>query len=224
MITKLHIFFLAGAIGLIPAFASTDVTHTITVNSQFGGTEVSPVAGVTTLTVDSTVDTVINFTAPEYVYLDRFMNELGADASEITNFSERVFYRARSVGYAIRLGKTDAAFSSSDHSFSQVLDDDVSVVWNWVLDFAGSIDLGTSSLDGLSDADASDIPAGLDWYGTTDLVPNLGTSFESTVNAAVGAAGTSSRFATKGYILENGPNPAERSVVFSGQEAYLGDG
>ncbi|MCP5518275.1 MAG: hypothetical protein H7A45_13555 [Verrucomicrobiales bacterium] len=193
----------------------------VNVISDYGSADVVPNEGLTPAPYDPTGQTAVNFSAPRYVYLDRYRNELGTDASEITQFTDRAFYRARCVGYTIQSGRNTDSVSTSDLTFSQASTDDITVIWNWEIDYGGNNNLGTGMIDGLSDSDVSDDTAGLDWYGREEDVANLPTRFSSEVNASVEGKGLPRRFAVQSYVLENAPNSEERSLVLSPGEDYL---
>ncbi|MCP5522126.1 MAG: hypothetical protein H7A46_11340 [Verrucomicrobiales bacterium] len=193
----------------------------VNVISDYGGTDVIPNAGLSPAPYDPTGQTAVNFSAPRYVYLDRYRNELGTDAAEIDQFSDRAFYRARCVGYTIQSGRNTDSVSTSELTFSQASTDDITVIWNWEIDYGGDIDLGTGTIDGLSDSDVSDDTAGLDWYGRREDVANLPTRFSSEVNASVEGKGLPVRFAVQSFVLENAPNSEERSLVLSPGEDFI---
>ncbi|WOO40081.1 LamG-like jellyroll fold domain-containing protein [Rubellicoccus peritrichatus] len=113
------------------------VSYFVTVNSDYGGEDVSPQAG------DNYYEagTSVNLTAPEYIYLDRFRNELGSSDDNTTEFIDQAYYRLRCTGYSI-----DGTNNQGTDRFVTIesIDSDITLVWSWELEYAFIIDYEVS--------------------------------------------------------------------------------
>ena len=62
---------------------------------------ISPAVGARDMQLDPSGGSLIQFKAPEFIYLDRFRNEIGtSDQPNPEDFLDRAYYRARNIGYA----------------------------------------------------------------------------------------------------------------------------
>lgn len=182
----------------------------VTVTSEYGPERVSPPAGTSIEDYDGTTQTFIDFSAPEFIYLDRYGVELGSsDDENIADFMDQAYYRARNLGYAVRHGgRLDA--SGTALFFSQPKTENIEVSWKWELEHAVIIDSATGAYEGLNDAlgnltmsadgVAQGITTGRQW------VP-AGTSVKAAIDGIVFAEGEGDRrdvsFRSTGYTIEN---------------------
>ena len=178
----------------------------LVINSQYGGTVVSPVVGSYTNEGGSSV----TLDAPEYVYLDRYKNRLSSSDAEA---SKTAFYRAHCTGYDI------GGQEGSGLTTTLTLQSDTVFNWRWNLEFLAEVHTGTEGLVGLSDSDVTDVTnqASLGRH-----FEPLAAPFTSVVNASVAVAGANPiQFSARGYVSENAANPPEHSLELSGTGDHL---
>ncbi len=174
--------------------------------------QVSP--GNWSIPADFTGVKTVRVEAPEFIYLDRYLNELG------TQDVPGAYYRARNTKAPTVVGATTPHISGL--SVEATTDRSFRVSWEWVIEFLGDVETGTESIVGLSAADVTDQPGtlGRNWYG-----PHVTgkEKFTSTVHATVGGPNASLpvQFAVKGYVLENAPGSPEKYLELPGGSAHL---
>ncbi len=186
----------------------------VSVSSEFGGDFVSPSAGSGYYELGK----VLRFSAPRYVYLDRYKQPIGTRLNALTGTP---YYRARYAGVSIDGGDITHV---QDRSFLITLHSGMSVDWQWDLEFLGNISTGTEDIEGLSPSDVTD-PAHVDklgdhFYGNE---ADAGEIFSSVVYATVGGPNSALpvQFAAKSYLLENAPNAPEKSVLLSSGQDHV---
>ena len=183
-----------------------ETTVTVTVNSEFGGEQLTPVAGSQNFTGGSSQ----LFSAPAYVYLDRYFNTLSGSENDMR---VRASYRARLLG-----GTFNGDPLSSDSTLQ--LDEDATVHWNWELEYLVQVNAGTENIEGLSDSSVTD-PTNQQNLGRNFRPLNY--NFNSAVYSSIGAPGSglNVRYLATGYVMENGAQPPERFIQLSSGEDYL---
>lgn len=185
----------------------------VTVNSQYGVDVVTPQAGVSLYDYDGTSQSVVSFSAPQYIYLNRYGVELGSsDDDNQAEWIEEAVYRARNLGYAISLGGRPDT-SGIERFFSQPATENIDITWHWELEYAVILDSATDEIEGLTDA-----------LGNPTLSQD-GQETEATFGRTWVAAGTSIKAAIDGIIL---PDGTEQNVSFRSTgytiESNSGDG
>ncbi|MCP5517159.1 MAG: hypothetical protein H7A45_07885 [Verrucomicrobiales bacterium] len=189
----------------------------LAVESEYGGELVNPAVGEFLVTAG----TLQEFSAPDFVYLDRYLQPLEPTDENIHQFA---FYRARYAGVSI----DGAAVSHlGNDNFDLTLNEDTKVNWEWHLEYLGEVETGASAeeVTGMSDSDVTD-PAHLDtlgrhWYGPG---ADAGEIFTSVVYHDVGQGTDPIRFGARGYVIENAPSSPENSIEFAGQGDSLWTG
>ncbi|MGI9241532.1 MAG: LamG-like jellyroll fold domain-containing protein, partial [Verrucomicrobiales bacterium] len=180
----------------------------VSVNTQFGSSFVKPEAGEHTYAAGEGV----TFSAPTFVYLDRYGNEIETTPE---NIRDKAYYRARYRGVSIDGGGLDHV---QDTSFTVKIDSDMVLEWQWEVEPLGAIETGTDTIDGLSPGDVVDPNAtgtlGTNFYGRDSEV---GETFSSVVYSNVGGPDNTLpiQFAAKSFVLENAPGAPEQSLVLS---------
>ncbi len=199
---------------------TTQYAVNIAVESEYGAAYVTPAVSNS---FGAPPGTVVKFYAPESIYLDRYMNELGSsDDDDADALAAQAFYRARNDEAPNVNGVEDAYIGK--RSFSVEMEQEIKVIWYWDLEYAGSIITGTENVGKLSEGDV--VPEGYalgrDWYGSAKTA--FSETFESAVYVDV-SDGESVQYAATGYVLENAPGLDERSMNFSsGQDFLLEEG
>ena len=193
--------------------SGTTLVHVV-VESDYGADLVNPAVGEYNYATGDTVQ----FTAPPFVYLDRYKNPLEPTAE---NISKNAYYRARYQGVSIDGG---ALSHAQDDTFTVTLNSAMRVVWQWQLENLGEIGTGTADIAGLSPSDVTDAQhadkLGRHFYGPG---AQDGEQFTSIVFAQVGGqdTGLPVQFAAKSYVLENAPTALDHSAVFSSGQDYM---
>ena len=183
-----------------------DTVVNLTVTSAFGGTQVYPAAGSSSISGGQSV----TFTAPDYVYLDRYGKTLtGTD----DDMRQRAAYRAKRVGGTVN-GQPLATGSTLK------LTSDSVVNWQWELEYLAEVNTGTESIQGLASSSVTD----------STNQPTLGRNFRPlnyNFNSVVYSqimgtgAGLDIQFQPKGYVVENAPGAPERFLQLSGGGDHL---
>jgi hypothetical protein len=178
----------------------------LTVTSAFGGTQVYPAAGSSSISGGQSV----TFTAPDYVYLDRYGKTLmGTD----DDMRQRAAYRAKRVGGTVN-GQPLATGSTLELTADSVVN------WQWELEYLAEVNTGTESIQGLAASSVTD----------STNQPTLGRNFRPlnyNFNSVVYSqimgtgAGLDIQFQPKGYVVENAPGAPERFLQLSGGGDHL---
>lgn len=205
----------------------------VNVTTAYGVNSITPPPGLTIYPYDGTSQSFIEFSAPEYVYLDRYGNELGSsDSPDLQDWLDQAFYRAHNVGYAIRLGgRSDV--TGTARSFAQPTTDDLDISWKWGLEYAVIIESSTAQYEdgGLNDAlgnpalseDGKSVPMafGRNWV-------KAGTTVRGSIDGIIYGDGDTAQqnvsYRSTGYFVDNAPVPAgatDRFVVLSGGSDHL---
>ena len=174
-----------------------DSAVTLVVNSPFGQKQVVPAAGSKTYIKGQQVD----FSAPRYVYLDRYKNTLEGTDAEI---QQRAFYRADLI--ASDIGGAAGPASGS----TLTLTGDTVVNWQWDVKFLAEIQTGSELITNV--VTSGGLPLGRAFNP-------LGSSFNSVVTNNVYTGPQKSSSTVRGYVVENAPNSPEHCLALSG----LGD-
>jgi hypothetical protein len=174
-----------------------DSAVTLVVNSPFGQKQVVPAAGSKTYIKGQNVD----FSAPRYVYLDRYKNTLEGTDAEI---QQRAFYRADLI--ASDIGGAAGPASGS----TLTLTGDTVVNWQWDVKFLAEIQTGSELITNV--VTSGGLPLGRAFNP-------LGSSFNSVVTNNVYTGPQKSSSTVRGYVVENAPNSPEHCLALSG----LGD-
>ncbi len=193
--------------------ASAQTNYTVTIISAYGADYVSPSVSESGSYPSGSIS---SFSAPVHIYLDRYMNELGP-----SDDADQAFYRARNTKSPNVSGINTPLIG--DLAFTVTVTEDITVIWEWVLEYAGTINFGTETVDGLNDYDAVAAEftktMGKKWYGPT--ASDGKDKFTSIVEASVEDDSGTIRFVPTAYVLENAPNPVDRSINFSAGEDCL---
>lgn len=192
---------------------TTDVVQ-VAVNSEYGQDLVSPPPGVNTYTANK----LQQFHFPDYIYMDRYGNELQPTAENIQN---RAFSRARLTGSTV----TGVSNRSGDgNQFQATLAEDTTVDLTWAVEYLGAVYTGTENIQGLSENDVTPpeyvSTLGVNFYGQGAA---RGENFRSVVNAVISDANAliPVRFASSGLVLENTPGSSDRFVELSGRGEHF---
>ncbi|MGA1237921.1 MAG: LamG-like jellyroll fold domain-containing protein, partial [Limisphaerales bacterium] len=177
------------------------------------GEPLSPYVG----TQEITESTSLVFSAPDYVYLDRYHRELTPTDDNINSIAH---YRARLDDPAATVSPSGMASYRIVKGSSVNLDRDTTVTLHWIVENLAEVDSGTSSAPDLSATDITD-NAHVDTLGRRYLAPGT-TGFDSLVNRSVTAAQQGNvRFGSRGYVMENAPNSPERYLELAGEGDHL---
>jgi hypothetical protein len=136
---------------------------------------------------------VQTFEAPEFIYLNKDLEELSAiGAINETDPDKIAYYRARNLGYAI----DGEAVQGVERFFERTINQSMKVIWRWELEYAVNIESAT---------DAGDTAGG---FGNP--VPGIGrvwlpkdSDFSAAINSTVENDGAGFRFSTSGYVIRN---------------------
>ena len=201
----------------------------VTVSSDYG-LGLSPQRGVTDSAFDASGNTFIQFLAPDFIYLDRYRNELGtSDDADLPSFIDRAFYRVRNVGYAIQVGANPSSLGTAQF-FSQPLSDDIDVTWRWDLEYALIIQSATSELTSSGGSLAGSPPlgdptingenakVGKHWIPAGNLTR---TAIDALIDDATAQEAIPERFETRGYTIENAPGSSDLYLAFNGSSSQL---
>ncbi|MGI9244346.1 MAG: LamG-like jellyroll fold domain-containing protein, partial [Verrucomicrobiales bacterium] len=186
---------------------------------------ISPRVGLTIHDYDSTERSTLTFSAPAFIYLDRYRTELGSsDDADLPGFIDQAFYRMRNVGYAIKVGANPIS-QGSDTFFSQPLTDDMNVTWKWEEEYALIIQSATADL---TEADAPVLgeptvngapsKVGKHWIPAGTLVR---TAIDALINDETQGTAIPERFETRGYTIENAPGGGDRYLAFNGSNSLM---
>jgi len=187
---------------------------TVRVQSAYGATQVFPEVAQSG---DFAAGQMIVFSAPKYVYLDRYKKEL--DPTE-ANIRDLAFYRARSTGLTIDGGNVDLA---GDNTFVETLETNITVVWLWELEYAVITESATASIDGLQESlgnpaiGGTAAPIGKHWFPADTLIS---ASIDGIITPANSPA-QDARFSTRGYTIENAPNLSDHFLEFNGKSSLV---
>ena len=167
----------------------------------------------------------IDFRAPEFIYLDRFRNEIGtSDQPNPAEFLDRAYYRARNLGYAVQRG-ADSGSLGTVRFLSRPLSEPITVTWRWTLECAVFIESNTSELEGI-DAGSLGSPTidgistslGLHWM---PIGTHLRTGIDAIIGDSSGPAGLPARYETRGFTVENASDSDDRFLYFDGIDSRL---
>jgi len=196
----------------------------VVVESEYGTQIVMPNAGTYTESYDSSGRTNIAFSSPEFIYLDRFGNELGS--SESTNqasFLDRAVIRAKNIGYIVNGQRTDTGGNAA-RNFTQAKTDDLRIEWLWELEYAVSLDANdpnltaaTANLNFTGDGSQQSAGFGKFWV-------KAGTQVSATLDGIINAGTTGdTRYRLNRVSVENNSTSAtpDRYMVFDGVDDYL---
>ncbi len=209
-------------LGAFSLFILTGAAHavdvTVTVRSEYGATPittadipqdtaVAPLAGEHTFPSG----TEVTFSAPRYVYLDRYRNEIPSEAG--------AYYRVRPVRATVPGGNANLVDSADATriQFTETLQGDITVQWAWELDNAVFIATDGEFIDEL-DPQPGDTAVGSETAGAT----RYWVQDQTSVNASIESAITDDlpegvRFRPTGFLTEGGNvEGADHSMIFSG--------
>ena len=190
----------------------------VTIETEFGADKVTPTVAQSG---DFVFGATVLFQAPEFVYFDRYMNELDPTPANIRDFA---FYRARNVGFAIKNGATD--IQGTDRFFEIPLTESITVEWKWELEYAVVVDSATEGIEGLDPSLGTPVVngapiesqnrVGKHWVVRNTLVS---TAIDGILdNTSSGASGSGIRFSMKDYILENAPGDSGHCIALTREE------
>jgi hypothetical protein len=183
-----------------------DTVVNLTVTSAVGGTQVYPAAGSSSISGGQSV----TFTAPDYVYLDRYGKILtGTD----DDMRQRAAYRAKRVGGTVNGQPLNTGSTVK-------LTEDSVVNWQWELEYLAEVNTGTESIQGLSASSVTD-SANQPTLGRNFRPLNY--NFNSVVYSQImgTGAGLDIQFQPRGYVIENAPGAPERFLQLSGGGDHL---
>jgi subtilisin-like proprotein convertase family protein len=164
----------------------------VKVFTSFGKSLVTPEART------ATIGENIQFTAPLYIYLDNEFNEVSSTPANI----REALYRARCSGYTMSdgqstiLGVGDA--SQGKLEILKKIDVDLSITWQWEIQYALDIDSGTTSIlpgEGNRGLGQPDPVVGKLWV-------SHGTALSPSVDGSVNADAAGARFRIKGAEVQ----------------------
>ena len=178
----------------------------VSVNSAYGEHLLSPAPGSKPYTKGQSV----TFSAPDFVYLDRYRKTLSGTDNENQRLAA---YRARRVG-GTRNGEP------LQPGATVKLEQDTIVNWQWELEFLAEVNTGTESIQGLSASAVTDSP------NQPTLGRNFrasGYNFSSVVYSQIMGVGIGLdvQFQPRGYVIENAPESPERFLQLSGTGDHL---
>ena len=183
-----------------------DSSVNVTVSSAYGEHLLSPAPGSKPYQGEQSV----TFSAPDFVYLDRYRKTLSGTDSENQRLAA---YRARRVG-GTRNGQPIQPGATVN------LEEDTVVNWQWELESLAEVNTGTESIQGLSASAVTD-PANQPTLGRNFRVN--GYNFNSVVYSQIMGVGNGLdvQFQPRGYVIENAPGSPERFLQLSGTGDHL---
>ncbi|WOO41007.1 LamG domain-containing protein [Rubellicoccus peritrichatus] len=195
----------------------------IDVTTAYGAATVFPNAGTD---IEFLKNDEVTFSAPLFVYLDRFGNELGtSDDSDVNSFIDQSYYRAKLTGYKLDGNVTEFA-STDERSFDYTLSDGIDVEWTWELEYAVIIDFETGDLEvGPDTGDPSiQIAGNANGFIGRNWVSGNG-AISTSVDSSV-LVGTNNdpnvRLTAIGYRFENTPDDSVGNyAVLSGSTGFI---
>jgi hypothetical protein len=184
----------------------------VTIDSDYGLSKVTPTADSTGLAEVKTGE-LTTFTAPLYVYLDRYGNELAGTAEDIR---DRAYYRMVNDGYSAA-GETFQGTPTT--SFTLTVSNPMTVSWFWKKQYAVIIDSSTANIEGISDEDFSGL-------GNPSLAiqkhwMSEDTLFTTAIDGIINQSNAPVRFSSIGYFFENQPDSSDRYMVFNGTNDFV---
>jgi hypothetical protein len=153
---------------------------------------------------------LVTFSAPDYVYLDRYGKSLSGTEEEMRL---RAAFRAKRISGSI--GQQALANGATFE-----LDGDAIINWQWELEYLAEVNTGTESIEGLSASSVTD-PANQPTLGRNFRPLNY--NFTSVVYSQIRGTGTGLdiEFQPRGYVIENAPVAPERFLQLSGMGDHL---
>ena len=176
-----------------------DAAVKLVVHSPYGPEQVVPAAGSKTYFKGQEVV----FSAPKYVYLDRYKKALKGTDEEIQKLA---FYRADLIGSDVG-GAPGPANGST-----LTLNADAVVNWQWDVKYLAEVQTGSDLITNV--VSAGGVPLGR-------AFSPLGSNFNSVVTNNVYTGPQKSTSTVRGYVVENAPNSPEHSLALSGTGDYL---
>ena len=185
----------------------------ITIDSDYALSKITPTPDSTGI-ADVLTGALTTFTAPRYVYLDRYGNELAGTAEDI---SDNAYYRMVNDGYS---AAGDTVQGTPMTSFTLTTSNNMTVSWFWKKQYAVIVDSSTANIEGVSDTDFSGLgdPSP---YGITKTWVDEDTIFNTAIDGIINQSNAPVRFASTGYTIENAPDVSDRYMVFSGTNTML---
>ncbi|MGJ8639305.1 MAG: LamG-like jellyroll fold domain-containing protein [Opitutaceae bacterium] len=205
----------------------------VTIETEYGSDDVSPSVAESGFFSHASEQ---RFEAPEFVYIDRYGNELGTSDDDTTQFLSDAYYRARCVGFAV-----DGTDNQGTDRFFTIdsLGDDIAVIWQWELEYAIIVDMAVGNASGLSDAlgNSSTVVDGVTFDGLGRKWASAGeTITQSAIDGIIyaennlGIGSGPRRYASTGVILENAPVATNSTAdpnhyaQFDGEHGWLDGG
>ena len=196
----------------------------VTINSEYGAERVTPkVSESGDFAVQSNLDTPTSFSAPPFVYLDRYGNELDPTPE---NIRDHAFYRAVNTGYTVQGGEVDVP---GQNSFQELIQTDITVTWTWDLEVAVIVESATEEYNDISDSDGNPLLSGAPIEQQNQLNKVFvapGTNLNATISNLVipgadinigGQNQPTARFSNNGLVIDNHPTETtDRSIRFDG--------
>ncbi|WP_309380816.1 LamG domain-containing protein [Cerasicoccus frondis] len=143
---------------LLPGYQPPYIIN-VSVMSDYGSSAVSPAVGQA-MNFDFHASDTLTFSAPQYVYLDQFGNELGfSDDVDLIGIIEQAYYRAVCVGYKYKAGGSDEQSGTTDTlSIELPLTADISFTWEWEIEYAVIVEYAgvDDSLDDMGDPEITE--------------------------------------------------------------------
>lgn len=207
-----HIAFAARTGGLNQAHRIRDISIaadtyvTLDVTSKVSHKSMTPPVGRHSFHTGEPV----TFSAPDYVYLDRYGKSLSGTEEEMRS---QAAFRVRRVGASI-------GQQALPNNATFTLTEDAVVNWQWELEYLAEVNTGTESIEGLSASSVTD-PVNQPTLGRNFRPLNY--NFTSTVYSEIRGTGTGLdiEFQPRGYVIENAPVAPERFLQLSGTGDHL---
>lgn len=191
--------------------------------SQYGAEQVTPKVSESG---DFRRSSDITFSAPRWVYLDRYRRELDPSLPDV---AERAYYRAEFTAVSVEgIDNPNVIPASNDQvQFTVSLNTDVKVTWNWKLQAAFFVESSTSAVEGLENPGSIEVSIEGESQATrekywVDLGRTGNVNIGDTIEA-ISPAGTT-QFRTTGFVLENVANGTDRYIAFDGEDSFLNGG
>ena len=207
-----HIAFAARTGGLNQAHRirnisiAADTYVTLDVTSKFSHDSMTPAVGRHSYHTGEPV----TFSAPDYVYLDRYGKSLSGTEEEMRI---QAAFRARRVGASI-------GQQALPNNATFTLTEDAVINWQWEVEYLAEVNTGTESIEGLS---ASSVTDSVNQPTLGRNFRPLNYNFTSTVYSEIRGTGTGLdvEFQPRGYVIENAPVAPERFLQLSGTGDHL---
>ena len=152
----------------------------------------------------------VTFTAPEFIYLDRYKQVLTGTEDQVRNLAYYVAERVSGSFNGVQL----------DTGATYQLASDAEVNWHWKLKYLAEVNSGTDMVEGLENSSVTD-PVHEETVGRNFRPKNY--NFNSVVYSEILETGNGldTRFQTSGYAIENAPRPPERCLQLSSTGDHL---